>query len=50
MQIFKLVEAARLTCLFFISPREMSAPNVSESMDREEHLSTQECICDFRAR
>lgn len=50
MQIFKLVEAARLTCLFFISPREMSAQSVSESMDWEEHLSTQECICDFRAR
>lgn len=42
MQIFKLVEAARLTCLFFVSPREMSAPSVPETMNWEGHLSLQE--------
>lgn len=49
MQIFKLVEVVRLTCLFLISPREMSAQSGPETVDWEEHLYTQECICDFRA-
>lgn len=49
MQIFKLAEGVRLACLFFISPREMAAQSVPETMDWGEHLSPQKCICDFRA-
>lgn len=42
MQIFKLVEVARLACLFLMSPREMSAQNTPEIIDWEDHGSTQE--------
>lgn len=40
MQKFKLVEAVMLACLFFISPRGMSAQRVLETMAWEEHIST----------
>lgn len=48
MQILKVVEAVMLACLFFISPRGMSAQRVLETMGWEEHISTQECICDIK--